>query len=117
VHRRQRSSKGLQDIFRKNNIKSSYVSNNKLKFLLGNPKDPIEPLEKSGISKVTCPECNSACIGQTRKNLNTHFKEHAACFKLGHFNKSSVAQHMASNAHSISINDVSLIKHAPDQTL
>ena len=111
------STKGLEGVFRQHNIKPCYVSNSKLKTLLGNPKDPIEPLQKSGIYKVTCPECNIAYIGQTRRNLNTRFKEHAACFRLGHFNKSSVAQHMASNSHSITIKDVSQIKHAPDHLL
>jgi uncharacterized protein (UPF0335 family) len=112
-----KSTKGLEGIFRKHNIKPSYISNNKLKFLLGNPKDPIGPLQNSGIYKVTCPQCNSAYIGQTRRNLNTRFKEHAACFRLGHFHKSSVAQHMASNAHAITIDNISLIKHAPDHLL
>jgi hypothetical protein len=60
-----KSTKGLESIFRKHNITPSYISNNKLKFLLGNTKDLIEPLQNSGINKVTCPQCNSAYIGQT----------------------------------------------------
>ena len=64
-------------------------------------KDPLETLEKSGIYRVSCGDCNSIYIGQTGRKLETRFNEHktkknsavlAHCTATGHHvHKSSIA--------------------------
>lgn len=100
----------LETIFHKNKIKIVYTNNNKLKHLLGNPKDKLLNHQKSGIYEIKC-ECNAKYIGQTKRNILTRFKEHCSHIRFNRPTKSSVAEHVLSNDHlNINTNNLKLIK-------
>lgn len=102
-------SNKIRAIFSEHNIQAAFYGNSKLKSLLGNTKDKIPFLEKAGIYKIKCRDCNFVYIGQTVRNLETRFKEHLDSHRLCRPNRSSVAKHMIEKDHSFSINDIKLI--------
>jgi hypothetical protein len=102
--------KGLPKMLKKFDFKITHNNNNSLKNLLGNPKDKTDVLEKSGIYKIDCLNCNNSYIGQTRRSLQIRFKEHLAHLKYQRLDKSSVAMHMATNNHNTNIQQINLLK-------
>lgn len=92
---------------------------NKLGTLLGSTKDPVDNMSKSGIYKITCPDCNKIYIGQTRRNLETRFKEHIREAELAEKRpttdfRSKVAEHMATENHTVSRADIKIVNHIKD---
>jgi hypothetical protein len=53
--------------------------------------------EKSGIYKLTCPNCN---VGQTGRPFSTRFREHFQDYKYAN-SKSQFAEHLLDHHHSI----------------
>jgi len=90
---------GLKPIFKQQKIDMVFSSNNKLKDLLGNPKDKLEPHQKSGIYKILCPVCQKMYFGQSRRSILTRYKEHCAHIKKNRPTKSAVAEHALSKIH------------------
>jgi hypothetical protein len=66
----------LQSVFKKHRIKMVHSTRGKLGELLGNPKDQIETLQKSGIYQIDCLGCSSSYIRQSRRSITTRFKDH-----------------------------------------
>lgn len=66
-----------------------------------NLKDKFDNLNKSGIYKIDCLNCNNSYIGQTKRSLQVRFKEHIADTKYKRLEKSSVALHMDTFNHKI----------------
>jgi hypothetical protein len=110
-------TKGLNKIFKSVDTKISFSSNNKLKHLLGNTKDKIDASNKSGIYKINCSSCDSAYIGQTRRNIKTRFKEHMAHYRYNRPEKSSIALHLLNEGHHTSEKELKLIKQTPNHLL
>ncbi|CAG9818791.1 unnamed protein product [Phaedon cochleariae] len=77
---------------------------------LGNPKDKVDTLEKSGIYEISCNDCDKTYIGQTRRPIKTRFKEHIAHLKYGRLDKSCVAEHMFNHNHNTHITNLKLVK-------
>ena len=67
--------------------------------------------EKCGIYEISCKDCNQKYVGQTRRSIQTRFKEHMAHLKYGRTEKSSVAQHAFDNNHRIDKNNLRLIRN------
>lgn len=106
----------LKTVFKQNNLRIVYSSKNKLKDLFGSTKDKIENLDKTGIYKVSCNECQDVYIGQTRRKLKTRFKEHLSHIKYNRPLKSSVAAHVLNNSHfDLSWDNIQLKKQVNDQ--
>ncbi|KAI4465998.1 dna-directed rna polymerases i ii and iii subunit rpabc2 [Holotrichia oblita] len=103
-------TKGLSKIFKELDLRIVYSSGNSLRSLIGNPKDKIQPLEKSGIYEINCKDCNQKYIGQTRRAVSTRFKEHMAHLRFNRIEKSSVAQHIFETDHNIDHTNVKLIR-------
>ena len=103
-------TKGLSKIFKGLDLGTVYSSGTNLRSLIGNPKDKVQPLEKSGIYEISCKNCNQKYIGQTRRSISTRFKEHMANLKHNRIEKSSVAQHIFENDHNIDHSNVKLIR-------
>ena len=59
-------------------INSNLKKKKKLKSLLGSTKDPVNSLGKSRIYEIKCQQCDMTYIGQTKRTLETRFKEHVA---------------------------------------
>ena len=104
------ATKGLGKIYKNVGFKVVHGSNNNIRSLLGNPKDKLKTLEKSGIYEIQCSHCDSKYIGQTRRNFGIRFKEHIAHFRFNRFEKSSVAQHIYETGHSIKETDLKIVK-------
>lgn len=100
---------------RNSKVNISFSTNNKLKFLLGNPKDKISDEEKSGIYQINCDQCDKIYIGQTRRALKTRFKEHQAHFKHKNLERSAMAKHAIEEDHYFT--NVKLVKEVrkPEQ--
>ena len=93
---------------------------NQLKSLLGSTKDPVNSLGKSGIYEIKCQQCEMTYIGQTKRTLETRFKEHVAEITkatkevgkgLTHAFKSTVAEHSYTKSHTFSTDDIRIIRH------
>lgn len=106
----------LKRIFNKCNLSIVYKSKNKLSDLLGSTKDKKDSLQKSGIYRIQCNECNAVYIGQTKRAVITRFKEHLKCIKNKQMNKSAFAAHALQNGHlNITTDNVKLIKSVSDE--
>ncbi|KAI4469133.1 giy-yig endonuclease superfamily [Holotrichia oblita] len=103
-------TKGSSKIFKELDLRIVYSSGTSLRSLIGNPKDKIQPLEKSGIYEINCKDCNQKYIGQTRRAVSTRFKEHMANLRFNRIEKSSVAQHIFETDHNIDHTNVKLIR-------
>lgn len=92
---------------------------NQLQSVLGSTKDPVKTTEKPGIYKVSCSHCDKVYIGQTKRTLTTRLMEHLKDVETAkkdmkkgyapHF-KSSVAEHIVTQKHSITIEDATIIR-------
>jgi len=110
----------LRKALKKCNLDIIFTSrSNQLSSLLGSTKDPREQLEKCGVYKITCPECDVIYIGQTKRSLKTRCEEHTKEAeklaketeekrKLHHF-KSKVAEHIINKEHEITCLNIELL--------
>ncbi|KAI4456803.1 giy-yig endonuclease superfamily [Holotrichia oblita] len=103
-------TKGLSKIFKELGLRIVYSCGTSLRSLIGNPKDKMQPLEKSGIYEINCNDCNQKYIGQTRRAVSTRFKEHMANLRFNRIEKASVAQHIFETDHNIDHTNVKLIR-------
>lgn len=93
-------TRGLENVFNRFNCNIIYTAANQLRNLLGNTKDKImDPNQKSGIYEIKCTDCDSYYVGQSRRSIETRFKEHLAYFRSTRDSKSSVADHMLTTGH------------------
>lgn len=101
----------LKPIFKQQGIEMVFTSNNKLKDVLGNPKDKIEDHQKSGVYEISCSDCNKIYIGQTRRTILARYKEHCSHIKFNRPTKSAVAEHsLGENHFSIQTKNLKLVK-------
>lgn len=57
--------------------------------------------KKSGIYEISCKDCYEKYVGQTRRSLETRFKDHMGRLKYRRIDISSVAQYALENTHRI----------------
>jgi len=107
----------IRKVLMDNNIKVVNKPNTRLGEFLGSTKDKINDLEKSGIYKVTCNDCDKFYIGQTIFSCMKRYKQHASKFKHKHYDQSAVALHMYENGHNIDDNNVHLVQHVSNRRL
>lgn len=101
----------LKQVYSENNMCIVHRNDNKLSNLLGNTKDKTENMKKSGIYRIQCNDCDCVYIGQTRRKIETRFKEHLKCIKEKDKIHSAFAKHILENEHSlVSIDNVHLLK-------
>jgi hypothetical protein len=80
----------------------AYTTNNTIQKLLSTPTTTLEDkYSKSGVYKLTFPDCHRNYKGQTDHPSSTRFQEHHRDFTLGH-TKSKFAEHLIHHHHSIS---------------
>lgn len=94
----------LEPIFKHHKIQMVFSNTNKLKDLLGNPKEKLHDHQKSGIYLILCNECQKIYIGQTRRNIFSRFKEHCAHIK---YNIPSKSKHVLEYLH-LTITNINL---------
>lgn len=67
-------------------------------------------MKKSGIYKIKCEKCEKEYIGQSKGSILKRYKEHCNHIKNNESYKSSVAEHVLENSHSIQIDGLKLLK-------
>lgn len=106
----------IKQKFKEHNLEIVFKNNNKLQNFLGSTKDKIDCLQKSGIYSVECGDCKRKYWGQTKRSIETRYKEHLSCVRLNHPYKSAVASHILIDGHeNINIESVSLVKQVTDE--
>jgi len=56
------------------------TANNLLHHLTPNPQ-PLDPITRSGVYRLSCPDCGKAYIGQTDRDFRTRDNEHKRAFR------------------------------------
>ena len=82
-------------------INIAFKADNNLSKRLFNGKDKTNPLEKCGVYKLQCPECNGVYIGQSGRSFKVRTEEHLRCFKHKKDN-SNFSKHLIESNHSVS---------------
>lgn len=72
-----------------------------MKQKLCNNKERQSPLTTAGIYEISCLDCDSKYIGQSRRAIMERFKEHKSATVNGYIERSSVAEHMIVEGHSL----------------
>lgn len=90
----------LKSVFKQHNFEIVHSSNGKLQNLLVCLKDKTNALKKSGIYEISCSECEEKYIGQTKRALETRYKEHLASVQKQQTTKSAVALHAMEQNHT-----------------
>ncbi|XP_044760215.1 uncharacterized protein LOC123317673 [Coccinella septempunctata] len=84
----------------------SYSGVRSLGSLLVNSKDNVKKLDRSGVYKLKCGDCDTSYVGQTRRRLSTRIKEHLSRPQLSTF-----GHHLAFYRHQFSPNRNSEVLH------
>lgn len=106
----------LKSVFNECNMSLVYKNNNKLSDLLGSTKDKRDSLDKSGIYRMKCSDCDAEYIGQTRRALKHRCKEHIKCVQQKQVRKSAFANHAVFNQHlNVSLDNIQLVKCVSDE--
>jgi hypothetical protein len=89
----------ITNIFKKTDLGITMRTSNSLqKVLTPKPQTP-DKYTRSGAYKLTCPDCNKMCLGQTGRSLAQRFKEHKDAFKFSR-NNSNYAKYDLTYSHS-----------------
>ena len=89
----------ITKLFRHTNIKIAYrTNNNLLRHLTPNPQ-PLDPLTRSGVYRLSCPDCSKAYIGQTGRDFRTRYNEHKRALQYNP-HTSKYALHAATQQHT-----------------
>lgn len=103
-------SKGLGNIFKQKNLKLVFLAINPVMNFLGNRKDKIGSMDKSGIYGIQCSGCNLKMLGKQNRPLKLS-KEYIAYFNLNRFEEFSVSQHIQGAGHKITIDNLALVRN------
>nr|XP_039270061.1 uncharacterized protein LOC120344816 [Styela clava] len=93
-------------------IKVSFKPHNTIDQLLSNVKDRPCPNKKNGVVyAISCVDCCSIYIGETKRSLETRRKEHQRDVKQKKFEKSALSKHALSTNHSIDWDNSRILEH------
>jgi len=82
--------------------------------ILQGPKDPLPPIEKSGVYKLSCPECPAVYIGETSRSFTTRFSEHQVAYESNlKKRKSAFAEHLIDTGHKFDLNNCKPLHFEP----
>ncbi|XP_050518679.1 uncharacterized protein LOC126892954 isoform X2 [Diabrotica virgifera virgifera] len=93
------------------NIHISFKVGNTLGHFLTNTKDTIHYMNRSGVYRLTCSDCDASYIGRTYRSLSTRSAEHSK-----RDTTSAFSHHLKVNNHHLDIPDgVKLIHNIQDR--
>ena len=99
----------LQNELKKFDFRVVYQNQGKLADKLGNPKDKLDDLQKSGVYLIGCKDCDLDYVGKTERKLKIRFEEHVRdCKAPGDQKKKPLAFHAITEGHSF--NQIKLLK-------
>ncbi|KAJ8921267.1 hypothetical protein NQ315_013739 [Exocentrus adspersus] len=79
-------------LLEKKKVKTVFKPTKKIQQSLGSVKDKNDPLVTPGVYRIRCT-CGQLYIGTTRRSISTRIGEHKRHCRLGHTEKSEVAEH------------------------
>ena len=96
-----KGTKFITKLLKNSPINICYTTRNTTGRLLSQQTTPKQnKFQSSGIYQLTCPNCKTKYVGQTRRSFCTRYSEHFWDFKHANY-KSKYAQHLLENNHSI----------------
>ena len=75
-----------------------------------------DPLEKSNVVYQVPCSCGRVYIGETKRALETHIKEHKAATRRGELEKSAIAEHAWSHHHQVLWDEIKVLDQAANTT-
>ena len=87
-----RKSHQVSNFLKQFDISCVFGNSGKTGRLLGNPKDKIPNMMKSGIYSIGCDSCDMVYIGQSRRPIEKRLYEHRRSWISGKPDKSAVAK-------------------------
>jgi hypothetical protein len=106
-----RSSLRLARILKNYGYKTAFYSLYTLRHLC-NPKDPTLLLQKTGVYKIKCGDCDAVYIGQTGRALGERLAEHDSTENASS-PESAFARHIIATGHAKTKKAVSLLHYSP----
>lgn len=103
-------SNRLKQVLKQYDIDVVVSSQDTLKNKLCNYKDQRPTSDRAGIYSVKCNDCDSVYIGQTRRPVSTRLQEHFSAVAHERISRSSVAEHMTTEGHSVDKHNSGLLK-------
>jgi hypothetical protein len=104
----------ITNIFRQTDLKIAFRTKNNIGNLLTHKNSPDRQTDiysRSGIYKLSCPDCNKAYVGQTGRKFSMRYREHKTAFRNNN-QAYSFAKHLNDSTHFFSpINDIMQILH------
>jgi predicted transcriptional regulator len=102
----------ITKILKDANLKIAFRTDNSIQKLLQHNNTQRDKYTRSGVYKLTCPECQKAYVGQTGRDFYTRFKEHKRAF-FHNTNHSKYAKHLLEYRHPFgNIDDtMTVLKH------
>ena len=97
--RQNRLSEDLRRVCRKFSIRTVFKTSSTLRQELSRIKDRDPALKISGVVYEIPCSCGQKYIGETKRALVTHLKEHQAATRRGETEKSAIAEHAWSQHH------------------
>ncbi|GJQ82108.1 hypothetical protein Trydic_g15895 [Trypoxylus dichotomus] len=68
-------------------------------------------MKRSGMYQIACNDCGKVYIGQTKRSIETRFKERIRHYRFDKPELSSVAEHMVKSGHKIDLKNLTLLKN------
>ena len=94
-------NKKIQPISKSQNIQIAH--NNNLRDILSNNRIKTTELDKSGVYKINCEDCECFYIGQSGRAIKQRLKEHIRG------TQSAMSNHLRDNGHTINNNSIKLL--------
>lgn len=102
---------GLKSVFHRNNMQLVFSNPFKLKNQLKTIKDKTDKLDKPGIYRLTCSDCDSNYYGQSKRSVRKRFGEHEKYIRNNEPRKSAFAANALEHQHlQISEENISVLK-------
>ena len=90
-------------------VKPVFKPTAKVQNLLRTAKDPKDALAVAGVYRIPC-SCGAVYIGTTKRSIKTRLAEHERNCRLGHTDKSAVADHAYSDpGHNIEFSNTDVL--------
>lgn len=107
-------SQQIARILSHHNLKVSFRPQTKLSNLLYNPKDKIDKFKKTGVYKLSCPDCNAFYVGQTGRSFEIRYKDHCRSFRLQKTDSTFANHSIESNHRFPDLNSLDIL-HVVDK--